>query len=185
MRSRNAHRQPLTWTEIHRGVSTAHPALVGRQHDTGGFAPPQARPPGLAPPMAAATASAFPDPDTTSHTSRDRWAAGNVSVMRRGGGLGESGTPTTCRLASRTAGAQASGQSPFKPLRTRSRQAHQANCLTRYVAGAKADRNRGPVGAGEQLEDAVQAELVADLECDRPAVQVDPVDGGGAGLVGL
>jgi hypothetical protein len=40
--------------------------------------------------MAAATASAFPDPDTTSHTSRDRWTAGNVSVMRRGGGLGVS-----------------------------------------------------------------------------------------------
>ena len=134
--------------------------------------------------MAAATASAFPDPDTTSHTSRDRWAAGNVSVMRRGGGLGESrdhhlpvGLPDRGGASQRTVPIQTvanafatgpPGKLPHSP----------------HVAGAKADRNRGPVGAGEQLEDAVQAELVADLECDRPK-QVDPVDGGGAGLVGL
>lgn len=41
-----------------------------------------------APPIAAATASAFSDPETTNHTSRDRITAGSVRVIRTGGGLG-------------------------------------------------------------------------------------------------
>ena len=54
------------------------------------------------------------------------------------------------------------------------------NYPLKVMTGAKADCHRGLVRARQQLEDAVQAELVADLECDRPAVQVDPVDGAGA-----
>jgi len=59
---------------------------------------------GSAPPIAAATASAFSVPDTSSQTSRDRWIAGSVKVIRCGGGFGESSTLTTSRVVSRTAG---------------------------------------------------------------------------------
>ena len=59
---------------------------------------------GAAPPMAAATASALPPPETISQTSRERAMAGSVKVIRCGGGLGESSTDTTMRVVSSTAG---------------------------------------------------------------------------------
>ena len=43
---------------------------------------------GLAPPTAAATASAFSAPDTNSHTSRERWIAGSVNGNSQWWGLG-------------------------------------------------------------------------------------------------
>ena len=43
--------------------------------------------------------------------------------------------------------------------------------------GANADGDRGLVYACQQSQRTAQAELVADLEGDRTAVQVRPVDG--------
>lgn len=48
--------------------------------------------------MAAATASALPGPETSSHTRGNAGIAGRVKVIRRGGGFGESSTATTMRV---------------------------------------------------------------------------------------
>jgi hypothetical protein len=50
------------------------------------------------------------------------------------------------------------------------------------MVGANADGDRGLVYACQQSQRTAQAELVADLEGDRTAVQVRPVDGFAAPL---
>jgi hypothetical protein len=52
------------------------------------------------------------------------------------------------------------------------------------IAVTKEDRDRCLVRAGQQAQRRFESELVSDLESDWPAVQVDPVDGGGARFVG-
>ncbi len=57
---------------------------------------------GHAPASARVTASAFVSPAARTQTSRAAWMAGNVRVIRTGGGLGESRTATVVARASTT-----------------------------------------------------------------------------------